>query len=150
MRPRLTLLALALTSCRSSSPAQAPLHLWVAHPKAEVVTLAAAAVTNAGFTVTKSDTAAGALAAMREAAAAGNGDYLRCEQGQGQGGAPVGFSSKVTVSVVARDSAGGARVGISAEVRFARTEMMGPGGHAVEWTCGSSGEIERVILAALR
>jgi hypothetical protein len=150
MRPHLTLLALALTSCRASAPAQAPIDLWVAHPKAEVVTLAAAAATSAGFVVTKSDTAAGALAAMREAEGDGNGDYLRCEQGQGQGGAPVGFSSKVTVSVVARDAAGGARVGISAEVRFARTGVIGPGRRVMEWTCGSSGEIERVILAALR
>ena len=150
MRPHLALLALALTSCRSSSTAQAPIHLWVAHAKAEVVTLAGAAVSSAGFVVTRSDTAAGALSATREAAAGGNGDYLRCEQGQGQAGAPQGFSSKVIVSVVARDAAGGARVGISAEVRFARTGMIEPGGHAMEWTCGSSGEIERVILAALR
>ena len=150
MRLHPTLLTLGLLSCHASSPSQAPIRLWVAHPKAEVIRLTSVAVTSAGFTVTKSDTVAGSLAAERAAAAGGNAPFQRCEQGQGGPRAPVAFSSRVTLVVAVQDTSGGALVGISAEVPSARTEMAGPGGHPVLWTCRSSGRIEQVVAESLQ
>jgi len=150
MRARLPLLTLGLLACHPPAPSQAPLHFWVAHPTNEVVRMAAAAVTAAGFDVTKSDTLGGVMQALREVSGDGNAPYLRCEQGGGQRGAPLAFTSKVTVSVVARDSAGGAVVGISAEVPYARAPFMGFGGGTAQWTCLSSGGIERRIVLALQ
>ena len=144
------LVVLALVGCHSSSLSRAVPRVWVPHSKAEVVRLAAAAVTSAGFTVTKSDTTAGAMGAVREVAGGGNAPYIRCEQGQGQARAPVTFSSQVFVTVAVRDSAGGGLVGVAAEVPFARTQMAGPHGRPVEWTCWTSGEIERIVIGALQ
>jgi len=149
MRMKLALLALILIGCHLPAPSQAPLHFWVAHASPDVVRLAAQAVAAAGFDVTKADTAGGVLMAVREVSGDGNALFLRCEQGGGQRGAPLAFTSKVTVSVTARDSGGGALVGISAEVPYARAPFMGLGGGTAQWTCWSSGGIERRIVAAL-
>ena len=153
-RPLRLSLALVCVACHVTHRI-APVQLWVAHSRADVVSLAAATLTSMGFAVTRSDTSAGRLTATRAAPSDGNFNFIHCDEDSSlrahYWNRYDNFGSRVDVSLSARDSAGGVTVGVVAEVPIVRSiDQDEPGHtHGHEWTCWSSGRIEQIIAAAI-
>ena len=152
IRPLRLSLALVCVACHVTHRI-APVQLWVAHSRAEVISLAAATLTSMGFAVTESDTSAGRLTAARGAPLDGNFNYIRCAEDSSLRVhyRSDSFGSRVDVSLSARDSAGGVTVSVVAEVPMARSFDEHEAGHyhGHEWTCWSSGKVEQLVAAAI-
>ncbi len=144
LRGSAALLASAIAACHTVGPA--PMRLWVAHSGGEVLAISADTLSGLGFTVSHRDSTRGSLSAVREAANEGNDAYTRCGRAIESN---EYFQSTVAVTVTARDSGGGASVGIEVTVPDASAPMFAGNG-AIRWRCASSGRLEAVLVGALR